>query len=148
MGLHVQGLCCTCRVCMCACTWLIKSPPGVFKSDLSVLFLRLYTGFEAVCLARLQTGDKRLVVCARLSACVRAQLTVVEVLKWRCQIEGLQMPVRLRAARSLLLTEYPFRVNELGQSLHVRLQLNLGLGRSKRSVVFSWCCHANEPTHA
>ncbi|KAF3691196.1 Cysteine-rich hydrophobic domain-containing protein 2 [Channa argus] len=42
------------------------------------------------------------------------------------------MPVRRRVARSLPLTEYPFRVNELGQSLHVRLQLGLALGRSKR----------------
>lgn len=65
-----------------------------------------------------------------------------------CQTGGLQMPVRLRAARSLPLTEYPFRVNELGQSLHVRLQLGLALGRSKRSASFTWRCHANEPTHA
>lgn len=81
--------------------------------------------------------------CPCLSAAVGMEKEVAG-----CQTGGLQMPVRLRVARSLPLTEYPFRVNELGQSLHVRLQLGLALGRSKRSVLFTWRCHANEPTHA
>lgn len=96
--------------------------------------------------------DKVFSVCASEGVCMCARTVVVlvagtDIEVVGCQTGGLQMPVRLRVRRSLPLTEYPFRVNELGQSLHVRLQLGLTLGRSKRSVLFTWCCHANEPTH-
>lgn len=44
------------------------------------------------------------------------------------------MLVRLGAAKSLPLTEYPFRVNELGQSLHVRPRLGRRTGAVREVI--------------
>lgn len=106
-----------------------------------MLVCDLFTGLEV--------RDKKVKdICGFLRARVCVCVIVIETEVTWCQTGGLQMPVRLRTARSLLLTKYPFRVNELGQSLHVGLQLGRALGRSKRSALFTWRCHANEPTHA